>query len=144
MRQSNFSLARIRPSMPSWTRSRERQALVLVAARVGGDQTQVGVDEQFLGVQVAALDSLGELDLLRGREQGVAARVREQLVDGLGDERVGRREIGALDRAVEPSAATAGGAVQRRSPPRARSCSGGLRIECCVEFLRLCLTWESF
>jgi hypothetical protein len=41
-------------------------------------------------VQVAALDPLGQFDLLGRREQGVAARVREQLVDRLGDERLGR------------------------------------------------------
>ncbi len=64
----------------------ERQALVLVAPRVGGDQAQVGVDEQFLGVQVTALDALREVDLLGGREQRVAARMREQLIDRLGDE----------------------------------------------------------
>ncbi len=46
----------------------ERQALVLVAAGVGGHQPQVGVDEQFLGVQVAALDPLGQFDLLGGSE----------------------------------------------------------------------------
>ena len=80
----------------------ERQALVLVAPRVGGDEAQVGVDEQFLGVQVAALDPLGEVDLLGRGEQGVAARVREKLVDGLRDERVGGADVDALDRAVEP------------------------------------------
>ncbi len=80
----------------------EGQALVLVAPRVGRDETQVGVDEQFLGMQVAALDPLGEVDLFGGGEQGVAARVRQQLVDCLGDERVGGAHVEALDRAVEP------------------------------------------
>ena len=79
------------------------QALVLVAPRVGGDEAQVGVDEQLLGVQVAALDPLGEVDLLGRCQQGVAARVRKQLVDRLGDERVGRAQVDPLDRAVEPS-----------------------------------------
>ena len=77
------------------------QALVLVAPRVGRDEAQVGVDEQFLGVQVTALDPLGEVDLFGGGEQGVAARVREQLVDRLRDERVGGADVEALDRAVE-------------------------------------------
>jgi hypothetical protein len=54
-------------------------------------------------VQVAALDALGQVDLLGGREQGVAARVREQLVDRLGDERVGCAQIDLLDGAVEPA-----------------------------------------
>ncbi len=67
----------------------ERQALVLVATRVGGHQAQVGVDHQFLRAQVPALDPLRQFDLLVGREQGVAPRVREQLVDGLGDEAFG-------------------------------------------------------
>ena len=67
----------------------ERQALVLIAPRVGGDEAQIGVDEQFLGVQVAALDALCQVDLLGGGEQWVAARVREQLIDGLGDEALG-------------------------------------------------------
>ena len=57
------------------------QALVLVAPGVGSDEAQVGVDEQFLGVQVTALDALGQVDLLGRGEQGVAARVRQQLVD---------------------------------------------------------------
>ncbi len=48
----------------------EGQALVLVAPCVGRDQAQVGVDEQFLGVQVAALDPLGQVDLLAGVSRG--------------------------------------------------------------------------
>ena len=74
----------------------ERQALVLIAPRVGGDEAQIGVDEQFLGVQVAALDALCQVDLLGGGEQWVAARVREQLIDGLGDEALGAGQLDAL------------------------------------------------
>ena len=99
----------------------EGQALVLVAPRVGGDEAQVGVDEQFLGVQVAALDALGQVDLLVRRQQGVAARVRKQLVDCLGDERVGHAEVDALDWAVQPV---------RRS--RGRAVDDGLRLALCA------------
>ena len=53
-------------------------------------------------MQVAALDPLGQVDLLGGSQQGVAARVREQLVDGLGDERVRCAQVEALDGVVEP------------------------------------------
>ncbi len=69
---------------------RQRQALVLVAPRVGGHQAQVRVDHQFLGVQVALLDALRQFDLLRRSEQRVAPRVRQQLIDGLRDEALRR------------------------------------------------------
>ncbi len=53
-------------------------------------------------MQIAALDALGEVDLLGRGEQGVAARVGQQLVDRLGDERVGGADLDALDRVVQP------------------------------------------
>ena len=53
-------------------------------------------------MQVAALDPLGQVDLLSWGEQRVAPRMREQLIDRLGDERVGCAEIRPLDGAVEP------------------------------------------
>ena len=43
-------------------------------------------------MQVAALDALREFDLLVGGQQRVAPRVREQLVDGLRDEALRRRD----------------------------------------------------
>ena len=107
----------------------ERQALVLVAPGVGGDEAQVGVDEQFLGVQVAALDLLGQVDLLGRREQGVAARVREQLVDCLGDECVGRTEVDALDRAVQPVRRRLGCAVGDGLGLALLACGGSSRVD---------------
>jgi hypothetical protein len=64
----------------------QRQALILVTPCVGGDQAQIGIDEQFLRVQVAALDALCQVDLLGRGEQGIAPGMREQLIDRLGDE----------------------------------------------------------
>ena len=81
---------------------RQLGALVLLGDR--DDEAQVRVDHAVLGGEVAALDPLGEVDLLVGREQPVAADlVEEQL------QRVGRdgRERGVVDR--------------RGSAPRGRS-----------------------
>ncbi len=55
-----------------------------------------------LASQVAALDALGEFDLLRRGEQRVASRVGQQLVDSLWDERVRGADVETLDRAVQP------------------------------------------
>ena len=119
----------------------ERQALVLVAPRVGGDQAQVGVDEQFLGVQVAALDPLGEVDLLGGREQRVAARVREQLVDRLGDERLGRLRASRSAGLSSRSATRAGSASTGSGGLRARRVAAR-EIELGVMGERANLTWR--
>jgi hypothetical protein len=56
----------------------KRQALVLVAPGVGGDQPQVGVEELFLGVQIAALDFVGGAQhdvelLLRSKESQIGS-----------------------------------------------------------------------
>ena len=56
----------------------EGQALALVAPRVGDDQAEVRVDHAVLGGQVAALDPLGQLDLLLRREQRVPARLAQE------------------------------------------------------------------
>ena len=54
--------------------------MALVTASELDHQAQVRVDEPLLGLEVAALDPLRELDLLLAREQGVAAGlVEEQL-----------------------------------------------------------------
>jgi hypothetical protein len=53
--------------MPSWMRSPSGEALALVAAGVRDDEAQVRVDHALLGLEVAALDALGELDLLARR-----------------------------------------------------------------------------
>ena len=111
---------------------RERQALVLVAAGVRRDEAQVGVDEQFLGVQVSALDPLGEFDLLGGRQQRVATRVGEQLIDGLRDEALGgllRRAAARVagDRAARPDRAGPPEPSRRRSRRLPRRGPGGGR-----------------
>jgi hypothetical protein len=72
LRQSNFSLARINP------RVEQRQVLALVLLRDRDHQAQVGVHEPLLRVEIAALDRLGDLDLLISREQGVTADLVEE------------------------------------------------------------------
>ena len=76
---------------------RQLGALVLLGDR--DDQPQVGVDHPVLGVEVAALDPLGELDLLvRGQQPVAADLVEEELqrVGGGAGERhvVDRRRLG--------------------------------------------------
>src|SRR4029453_16297565 len=56
----------------------ERQPVALVALRDRDDQAQVGVDHPVLRLEVALLDALRELDLLRRGEQRVAAGVVEE------------------------------------------------------------------
>src|SRR3954452_11614594 len=59
----------------------EREALALVAARVGDDQTQVRVDHAVLGSEIALLDALGQLDLLARLEQRVATRLTQKQLE---------------------------------------------------------------
>src|SRR5688572_12699023 len=66
----------------------ERHAAAAVALRDRDDETQVRVDHALLRRGVAALDALGQHDLLRGREQAVPAH--------LGEEELQRVEVGAL------------------------------------------------
>ena len=71
----------------------EGQALVPVVLRDRDDQAQVGLDHPLLRLHVAALDPLGELDLLGcGQERVPAGLAQEEL------ERVGRRLVGDLRR----------------------------------------------
>jgi hypothetical protein len=56
----------------------ERQTLTLVLARDRDHEPQVRVDHAVLGLEVAALDALGQLDLLLGGEQRVLARLVEE------------------------------------------------------------------
>src|SRR4051794_9437225 len=60
------------------------QALALVLARHVDDEAQVRIDEALLGGQIAALDALGELDLLTGTEQRVARGATQQVVQWIG------------------------------------------------------------
>ena len=66
------------PEHPLLDQVAEREALALVAARVGHHQAQVGVDHAVLGDEVALLDALRQLDLLGGREQLEAARLAQE------------------------------------------------------------------
>jgi hypothetical protein len=47
------------------------------------DEAKVGGDHAVLGVDVAALDALGELDFLRGCEQGVTRGLLEEQLQRL-------------------------------------------------------------
>ena len=86
---------------------RERQALALVAAGVGNDQPQVGIDHALLRLEVAALEALGELDLLVGGEQWPPPRLGEQLRD---------RVLTDLGRAVHGRAGMQLGALGSQLP----------------------------
>ena len=73
----------------------QRKAVALVAARLRDDQSQVGVDHPVLGLQVAALDALGQLDLLRGGQQLVHAGLPEEQIQRL-QRTVDRRHVRPL------------------------------------------------
>src|SRR5690242_9549370 len=62
----------------------EGQALVPVVLGDRDDQAEVRLDHLLLRVEVAALDPLGELDLLRRREQPDLADVLEEELQGIG------------------------------------------------------------
>ncbi len=96
----------------------ERQPLVAVALRDRDDEAQVRLDHLLLRAMVAALDPLGELDLLRGGQQVDPADVLEEEL-----ERVGRdllrlvllgRRVFLLRGARRPRSAA------RRAPGRSR------------------------
>ena len=61
------------------------EAEALVTAGDRDHQAQVGVDQQLLGAQVAALDALGKVELLARAQQAVLRRTPQELVDGVGD-----------------------------------------------------------
>ena len=106
----------------------EREALVLVAASVRRHEPKIRVDHQFLRLQVAALDALREVDLLLRGEQGIATRVREQLVDGLRDEvllgRAGKLLLGRARRGLDGVKRGLGEQALRRPQARSQPCSG--------------------
>ena len=78
LRQSNFSAARISPTVPSWIRSMNGRPEPAVALGDRHDEAQVRLDHVLLGVVVAALDPLGKLDfLLRGQQRGGRDAVQE-------------------------------------------------------------------
>ena len=55
-----------------------RQPVALVPARLRNDQAQVRVDHPLLGLEVAALDPLGELDLLGGGQEWMRTSATEE------------------------------------------------------------------
>jgi hypothetical protein len=60
------------------------EAEVLVALGVGDDEPQVGVDEPLLGLQVAALDALCQVDLLFLGQEGMAPHLAQQQLHRVG------------------------------------------------------------
>ena len=62
----------------------ERQALVAVVLRDRDDQAQVRLDHPLLRLHVAALDLLGELDLLRGGQQRMAPGLAQEELQCVG------------------------------------------------------------
>ena len=115
MRQSNFSAGADQAEDALLDQVEQVEVLAHVAAGVRDDQPQVRVDQPLLCLQVAALDALGEVDLLLLGEQRIAAHLVEEELErvrgGLGEVavavagRLGRlfaavvlqREPGALD-----------------------------------------------
>ena len=75
----------------------QREAVTLVLLRNRHDETEVRVHHPVLRRLVARLDELGELDLLRGGEQRVAARFVEEELERVarhrGDLRVRVRRL---------------------------------------------------
>src|SRR5205823_13744747 len=74
----------------------ERDAEAAIALRDRHDQAQVRLDHAPLGGQVAALDRLGEHDLLGGGQQLVAADVGQEELEAVGgaDEHRGGLPLG--------------------------------------------------
>ena len=69
------------PEHPLLHQVRQRKALTLVLACHGHHEPQVRVDEAVLGVNVAALDPLRELHLLRRGEQRMATDLGEEEIE---------------------------------------------------------------
>ena len=84
----------------------EGQALVAVVLRDRDDEPQVRLDHLLLRVEVAALDALGEVDLLLRREQPHLADVLQEQLKG-----VGRHVRLQVDRRLLAPAAAVDGAL---------------------------------
>ena len=114
----------------------ERQALVAVVLGDRDDEAQVRLDHLLLRLHVAALDLLGELDLLRRGQQRVPAGLAQEELQRVGGrlERRRRPEAGegrglALARpraARSPAPRTSG---RRRRPRAASSACGSSDLE---------------
>src|SRR5437763_7746983 len=61
------------------------QTQTLVAPCLRHHQAKVRVDHPLLGLEIAALDPLRQLDLLGRRQQGIAPRLGEELLERLAD-----------------------------------------------------------
>ncbi len=105
-RQSNFSTARIRPEHALLHEVAHLQAQPLIAAGLGDDEAQVGVDHALLGLEVAALDPLGQLDLLGGGQQRVNAGLLEEHLERLAHAALALKRLCGPGR---PASALAGG-----------------------------------
>src|SRR5689334_13375097 len=62
----------------------EGKSLVAVVLRDGDDEPQVGLDHLLLGVEIATLDALGEIDFLLRREEPDLADVLQEQLKGIG------------------------------------------------------------
>src|SRR3954469_17529503 len=72
------------PDRPLLNQVEERQTLVAVALRDRDDEAKVRLDHRLLGTVVAALDALGQLDLLGGGEQVDLANVLQEELQRVG------------------------------------------------------------
>ena len=95
------------------------KAQPLVAAGLGDDQAQVGVDHALLGLEVAALDPLGEFDLLGGGQQRVDPSLLEEQLERLARPAFLITTGGALDSANSAAALTRIGGPLARVGTRA-------------------------
>ena len=79
----------------------ERKALVSVVLGDRDDESKVRLDHVLLGFVVAALDALGELHLLRGREERYPADVLQEDLERIGRDlasiRGGGRRLRLID-----------------------------------------------
>jgi hypothetical protein len=93
--------------------------VALVAAGLRDDQPQVRIDHPLLGREVAALDPLGEFDLLRGVQQRVLAGTAQEQVQRIGgpDRQLLGSVLGAC-RGVGGPARLAPVAARRGAPAR--------------------------
>ena len=69
----------------------KRQALVAVVLRDRDDEAEVRLDHRLLRRVVASLDALGELDLLRGRQERHLADVLQKQLQRVGRDLADRR-----------------------------------------------------
>ena len=97
----------------------ERQALVAVVLGDRDDEAEVRLDHLLLRVEVAALDALGEVDLLLRGEQPDLADVLEEQLKGV------RRHVRAEGRSA-PWLAPAGACRARARRRWRRPCAGSI------------------